>query len=103
MILAFDTEAYYISELGGKRRAADYYYMTNRAQKEFNNGAINFLSTITKHVMSSSSEAETGTLYYTCKSTIPYIVTLQKWGTCSTNPTQSPLTTTQNTASQWAL
>ena len=33
MILTFDTDASYLSELGGKIRAADYYYMTNRVQK----------------------------------------------------------------------
>ena len=96
MILAFDTEAYYISELGGKRRAADYYYMTNRAQKEFNNGAINFLSTITKHVMSSSSEAETGALYYGRKHAIPYRVMIQEMGNPQSKPT--PVTTNNNTA-----
>ena len=51
MILAFDTAASYLSELGGKIRAAAYYYMTNKVQKEFNNEAINVLSTIIKHVM----------------------------------------------------
>ena len=33
MILVFDTDASYISELGGKTRAAAYYYMTNKGQK----------------------------------------------------------------------
>ena len=63
MILAFDTDASYLSELGGKIRTMAYYYMTNKNQKQFNNGAINVLSTIIKHVMSSVSEAETGALY----------------------------------------
>ena len=77
MILAFDTDASYLSELGGKIRTVAYYYMTNKSQKQFNNGAINVLSTIIKHVMSSVSEAETGALYYGCKRAIPYRVTLQ--------------------------
>ena len=98
MILAFDTDVSYLSELGGKSRAADYYYMTNKGQKDFNNGAIDVLSTIIKHVMSSASEAETGALYYRCKSAIPYRVTLQEMG----HP-QSPPTTTLHTASQWEL
>ena len=33
MILAFDTAASYLSELGVKIRAAAYYYMTNKVQK----------------------------------------------------------------------
>ena len=54
MILAFDTDDSYLSELGGKIRAAAYYYMTNKVQKEFNNEAINVLSKIIKHVMYSA-------------------------------------------------
>ena len=57
-----------------------YYYMTNKVQKDFNNGAIDVLSTIIKYVMSSASEAETGSLFYGCKRAIPYIVTLQEMG-----------------------
>ena len=52
--------------------------MTNKCQKDFNNGAIDILCTIIKHVMSSASEAEIGALYYGCKSAIPYRVTLQE-------------------------
>ena len=62
MILAFNTDVSYLSELGGKIRAVAYYYMTNNGQKDFNNGEIDFLSTIIKHVMSYTSEAETGAL-----------------------------------------
>ena len=32
MILAFDTDASYLSELGGRSCAASYYYMTNKGQ-----------------------------------------------------------------------
>ena len=77
MILFFYSDASYLSELGGKSPAAAYYYLTNKGQKDFNNVAIYVLSTIIKHVMSSSSEADTGALYYGCKCAIPYIVTLQ--------------------------
>ena len=54
MILAFNTDASYLSELGGKIRAADYYYMTNKGQKKFNNVVIDVLSKIIKHVMYSA-------------------------------------------------
>ena len=77
MILAFNTDASYLSELGGKSCATAYYCMTNEGQKDFDNGVIDILSTIIKHIMSSASEAETGELYYGCKSAIPYRVTLQ--------------------------
>ena len=49
--------------------------MTRKGKKESTNGAVDVLSTIIKHVMSSASEAETGALYYGCKRAIPYRVT----------------------------
>ena len=70
MILVFDTDASYLSELVSKSHAAAYYYMTNTVQKEFNNGVIVVLSTIINQVMNYSSEAETGALYYGCKRAI---------------------------------
>ena len=54
--------------------------MTRNGKKEFTNGAVDVLSTIIKHVMSSASEAETGALYYGCKRSITYRVTLKEMG-----------------------
>ena len=96
MILDFDTDASYLSELGGKSRAADYYCMTDKGQKYFNNASIGLLSTIIKHVMSSASEAETGSFYYICKRAILYIVTLQEMRHLQSEPTA--VTTNKNTA-----
>ena len=96
MILAFDTDASYLSEVGAKSRAAAYYYMTRKGDRAFTNGAVDVLSTIIKHVMSSASEAETGALYYGCKRAIPYRVTLEEMGHPQTDPT--PVTTDNNTA-----
>ena len=96
MILAFDTDASYLSEVNAKSRAAAYYYMTRKGQRNFHNGAIDVLSTIIKHVMSSASEAETGALYYGCKRAIPYRTTLEEMGHPQTEPT--PVTTDNNTA-----
>ena len=96
IILSFDTDASYLSELGGKSRATDYYYMTNKYQKEFNNGAIYVLSTIIKHVMFSASKSDTGAINYRCKRAIPYRVTLQEMGHPQSEPT--PVTTDNNTS-----
>ena len=96
MILAFDTDASYLSEIGGKSRAAAYYYMTREGNRSFHNGAIDILSTIIKHVMSSASEAETGALYYGCKRAIPFRNTLEEMGHPQNKPT--PATTDNNTA-----
>ena len=70
--------------------------MTKKGNSEFTNGAIDVLSTIIKHVMSSASKAETGALYYGCKRAIPYQVTLEEMGHPQTDPT--PVTTDNNAA-----
>ena len=95
MILAFDTDASYLSEVGAKSRAAAYYHMTRKGNCTFTNGAVDVLYTIIKHVMSSASEAETGALYYGCKRAIPYHTTLKEIG----HPQEpTPVTTDNNTA-----
>ena len=62
MILALDTDASYLYEHGGKRRAAAYMFFTEKNQPDFHNGAILILSGIIKHIMESASEAEIGAL-----------------------------------------
>ena len=69
--------------------------MTNKGQKDFNNGVIYVLSTIIKHVMSSASESEKGALYYGRKRAIPYRVMLQEMIHLQSEPT--PVTTNNNT------
>ena len=49
MILAFDTDALYILNVGRKSRAAAYYYMTKDGNREFTNWAVGVLYTIIKH------------------------------------------------------
>ena len=71
MVLSVHTDASYLSEPGGKSRAAGHFYLSNRNDKDFNNGAILTLSTIIKHIMSSASKAELATLYYGCKLAAP--------------------------------
>jgi hypothetical protein len=46
MILALHMDASYLSEAGGKSRAARHFYFTNQNNKNFNNGAVLTLSTI---------------------------------------------------------
>ena len=96
MILAVHTDASYLSELGGKSRAAGHFYLTNRNDEDFNNGAILTLSSIIKHVMSSASEAELAALYYGCKQDAPIRITLDKMG--HPQPAPTPITTNNITA-----
>ena len=87
MILALDTNASYLSEPKARSRAAAYYFLTHKDRPDFNNRAIDILSTVIKHVMSSASEAETGALYYGCKRAIPYRVTLEEMRHSQPGPT----------------
>ena len=96
MILAVHTDASYLSELGGKSRAAGHFYLTNKNDEDFNNGAILTLSSIIKHVMSSASEAELAALYYGCKQAAPIRVTLEEMG--HPQPAPTPVTTDNITA-----
>ena len=51
MILAIHTDASYLSKLSGKSRAMGHFYLTNKNDEDFNNGAILMLSFIIKHVI----------------------------------------------------
>ena len=96
MILALDTDASYLSEPNARSHAAAYYFLTCKDRPYFNNGAIDILSTVIKHVMSSASEAKTGALYYGCNRAIPYRVTLEEMGHAQPGP--MPVTTDNNIA-----
>jgi len=93
MILAVHTDVSYLSELGGKSRATGHFYLTNRNDEDFNNGAILTLSSIIKHVMSSASEAELAALYYGCKQAAPICITLEEMGHPKQPELPSPPTT----------
>jgi hypothetical protein len=58
MILAVHTNSSYLSKQEGKSRASAHFYLTNDGDKEFNNGTILTLSSIIKHIMSSTSKVE---------------------------------------------
>jgi len=51
MIRAVHTDASYLSEIRGESRAAGHFYLTNRNNEDFNNGAVLMLSFIIKHVI----------------------------------------------------
>ena len=96
MILAVLTDASYLSEIGGKSRAAGHFYLTNRNDEDFNNGAILTLSSIIKDVISSASDVELAALYYGCKQAAPIHVTLKERG--HPQPAPTPVTTDNITA-----
>ncbi len=88
MILAVHAGASYLSEHNGHSRASAHFYLTNKGDGDFNNGATLNLASIIKHVMSSASKADLAALYYGCKLAVPIRTTLNKM--CHTQP-QKPV------------
>ena len=75
MVLTVHSVASYLSDFGGKSRAGDHYFLTNK-HNDIKHGLILTLSSIIKHVLSSASEAELVALFYHGKQTVPLQVTL---------------------------
>ena len=77
MVLNLHSEASYLSEPKAKIRAGGHFWLGNKNDEHFNNGAIVTLSSVIKHVMSSASEAELAALFYNCKAAVPLRITLE--------------------------
>ena len=54
--------------------------MTQKENRDINNGTILTLSKIIKHVMGSAGESEIAALFYNCKAAIPLKIALQEMG-----------------------
>ena len=80
MMLALHSDASYLSDPESKSRAAGHFFLGKQNNESFNNGAIMTLSKIIKHVMLSTSEAETAAIFYNCKAALPLIVSLEEMG-----------------------
>ena len=80
MILALHSDASYSSEPGAKSRAGGHFYLKNKTDRDFSNGAILTLSKIIKHVMTSANEAEMAALFLNCKAAIPLRIALEEMG-----------------------
>eukprot|EP00957_Ditylum_brightwellii_P170046 12943353-Ditylum_brightwellii.AAC.1 len=80
MILTLQLDASYLSEKKARSRAAGHFYLSNKDDKAFNNGAILTLSTIIRHVVASASEAKLAALFYNARKAVPLRVTLEEMG-----------------------
>ena len=79
MILATHSDASYMNEPGAKSKAAGYWWLKNKHDKDTNmklNGAVNVLCKIIRLVCSSTAEAELAALFLNAKETIPMRQTL---------------------------
>ena len=95
MILNLHSANSYLSEPKAKSRAGGHFWIGNKGDEDFNNGAIVTLSSVIKHVMSSASESELAALFYNWKAAVPLCVTLEEM--CHRQP-KTPVTTDNSTA-----
>jgi hypothetical protein len=75
MTLAVHTDALYLSEHNTRSRASAHFYLTNKGDEKFNNGAILNFAIIIKNVMFLASE-----VYYSCKLAVLIRTALEKMG-----------------------
>ena len=80
MILALHSYASHLLEPLSKSRVAGHFYLTQKSDRDIDNGAVLILSKIIKHVMGSAGESEVAALYYNCKSAIPLGTALKEMG-----------------------
>jgi hypothetical protein len=95
------SDASYLSEREAKSRAGGFFYMGSNIdiKNKLTNGAILIISTILKHVMSSASEAEIGSVFLNAKEATILRTTLEEMGH-SQPPT--PLQTDNTTATGYS-
>jgi hypothetical protein len=80
IILAVHSDASYLSEAKARSRSGGHFYLTNKDDEKFQNGAVLTLSSIIKHIMASASEAELAAMFYNTREAIPLRVTLEEMG-----------------------
>jgi hypothetical protein len=69
MILYIHSDAYYLSEKEATSRAGGFFYMgsSTNTDKKLTKGGILIISTVLKHVMYSTAEAEIGAFFISSK------------------------------------
>eukprot|EP00957_Ditylum_brightwellii_P031785 2410301-Ditylum_brightwellii.AAC.2 len=65
------SDALYLSESKARSRAAGHFYLANKNNEDFNNGAVLILSAIIQHVVALASVAELAALFYNAREAVP--------------------------------
>ena len=94
MVLAVHSDASYFSEAKARSHSGGHFYLTNKGDEAFRNGAVLTLSSIIKHVLASAS-AELAAMFYNSREAIPLRITLEEMG--HPQP-QTPVTVDNSTA-----
>ena len=79
-ILILHSGASNLSEPLSKRRSGGNFYLTNKDNRDIDNGAILTLFKSFKFVMGSAGKSEVVALYYNCKGAIPHSNSSQRDG-----------------------
>ncbi len=80
MKLVINSDASYLSEPKARSRAGGHMFMAGMEEIPINNGAVLNISQIIKAVMSSTAEAELGTLFINAKTAVSIQRTLKELG-----------------------
>jgi hypothetical protein len=81
-VVFIHSDASYFSEKEAKSRAVGFFYMgsSTNTDKKLTNGAILIISTVLKHVMSSTAGAEIGAVFINAKERAVLRTTLEELG-----------------------
>ena len=80
MIIAVYSNISYLLEKQARSQAGGHLYQTNHNDKIFNNGSVLTISSIIKHIMASTSEAELAAVFYNYHEAIPLRIILEEMG-----------------------
>jgi hypothetical protein len=96
MVLQVSSDASYLSEPEARSRTGVHFYLGNNDDRQQQiNGPILCLSSIIKHVMSSATEVEVGSIFSNVKEAVPLRVVLEEMGHRQPPP---PIQTDNSTA-----
>jgi hypothetical protein len=80
MVLVLHSDASYLSKPKARSRAGGHFFLSSDTENPINNGAILNIAQLIKAVMSSTVEAELGTLYINAREAVPQRQTLAEMG-----------------------
>jgi hypothetical protein len=80
MVLQVSSDASYVSEPAARSRGGHFYLANNDGRQQQINGQTLCVSSIIKHVMSSTTEAEVGSIFSNAKEAAPLRVMLEEMG-----------------------
>ena len=78
MILKIHSDASYLTESRARSRVGGYFFLGDKQNKMYNNGAVHVIAQIIKNVVSSAAEAEIAAVFINAKGAVPLRHTLME-------------------------